>query len=88
LALTATISAQIAGCLMVRGLTTSGARVLLHRAVASRPSHIYASTLHRRDRSWHTRRRRRGSGLLTGRLIPMLAATAIALAVAVERIVA
>jgi hypothetical protein len=88
LALIATISAQNAGCPFVRGLTTSDARVLLHRAVASRPSHIYASTLHRRDRSWHTRRRRRGPGLLVGRFFPVLAATAIALAVAVERIVA
>jgi hypothetical protein len=54
--------------------------------VASRPSHIYASTLHRRDSTWHTRRRRRSIIPLISRLAPALTATAIALAVAVERI--
>jgi hypothetical protein len=55
--------------------------------VASRPTHIYASSLHRRDKRWRSRHRRAfafGSVGMPGRVFTV---TVIALGVLAERLV-
>jgi hypothetical protein len=59
--------------------------------VASRPTHIYSSSLNRRDKRWRTRRRRSfplGSVTLPGgAMARLLALAAVAAGVVAERLV-
>jgi hypothetical protein len=74
-------------CVNVGFLPSEAGPSVRYHKVASRPTHIYASSLHRRDKRWRSRHRRAfaiGSVGMPGRVFTV---AVVALGVLAERLV-